>query len=187
MADKNAKLCGKCAAAGCEMVCPCKQCYYCSKKCQKADWPFHKKTCAAKKVKSDGPSNNGSTGFSSFHPAGSAQNKLSFQGPFSLDRFEELIAIPNGVLHQTVADTHRQIIPMRMAGLIPKDESYPTAFTWSLASSGMVEYMLAVVDTSNIPAPNPQTAVFQQLHHMCTARKTVIAGYQMEIRMRDPK
>ena len=120
-------------------------------------------------------------------PAGSAQSKLSFQGPFSLDRFEELIAIPNGVLHQTVAETHKQIIPMRMAGLMPKDESYPTAFTWSLASSGMVEYMFAVVDTSNIPAPNLQTAVFQQLHHMCTARKTVIAGYQMEIRMRDPK
>ena len=79
MADKNAKLCGKCAAAGCEMICPCKQCYYCSKKCQKADWPSHKKTCAAKKVKSDGPSNNGSTGFSSFHPLGRPKANSAFK------------------------------------------------------------------------------------------------------------
>jgi hypothetical protein len=177
MSDENAKPCGKCAAVGCEMVCPCKQCYYCSKECQKADWPSHKKNCAAKKVKSHGPRDNGSIG----------PNKLSFQGPFTLDRFEELIAIPNGALHQMIADKFKQFIPARLAGLMPKDESYPTVFTWSLMPNGLVEFNFSVVDTERVPAPDPQTAALQQLQMFCMARKTVIAGYHMEIRMRDPK
>ena len=51
---ENPKYCAKCGVAGCELKCPCKQGYYCSKKCQKDDWGSHKKKCAialAKAVK----------------------------------------------------------------------------------------------------------------------------------------
>lgn len=51
---KNPKLCAKCGAPDSTFKCPCKQGYYCSKKCQSDDWKEHKKACAvalAKAVK----------------------------------------------------------------------------------------------------------------------------------------
>lgn len=43
---KNPKFCAKCGAPDCALKYPCKQSYYRSKKCQKADWDKHKTRCA---------------------------------------------------------------------------------------------------------------------------------------------
>ena len=40
------KVCGKCAIGGPLKRCSrCKQAFYCSKDCQKSDWPQHKRSC----------------------------------------------------------------------------------------------------------------------------------------------
>ena len=41
----NPMLCANCGAPNSSLKCPCKQVQYCSKECQGADWPSHKKKC----------------------------------------------------------------------------------------------------------------------------------------------
>jgi hypothetical protein len=103
------RMCKRCAEPGCTLNCPCKQGYYCSKECQKADFPVHKHHCSVwltkkmHKAKRDNGGENEASADAKMDAAMGLQNRGKIQESLAL------ISEARSAYEAVLPDTHFKI------------------------------------------------------------------------------